>query len=185
MVGACREISTYDIKAINDYVENVIGIRKNQYINSGVLLMNLAMMREKKFSEKFLELFNKYHFEVIAPDQDYLNAMCHNEILYIDNNWNMPPNKYTLIETKPYLIHYNLANKPWCYDNIKFKEYFWDAAKKSPFYEEIFDYKKHYNDEMKEQREKLLDDLFKRARDIIDYDVTFKKVKEQGEQIEI
>ena len=38
---------------------------------------------ELKIDEKFLDLYTKYGFDVVAPDQDYINAMCYGHIKYL------------------------------------------------------------------------------------------------------
>ena len=91
LIGACPDHSVVDIPEIINYMENAIGVNRHEYINSGVLLMNLKKMREEKFDQRFLELLNKYHFDSIAPDQDYLNAMCNGSILYLDECWDAMP----------------------------------------------------------------------------------------------
>ena len=35
------------------------------------------------------------------------------------------------------LIHYNLAYKPWHFDNILYQDYFWKYAKETEFLEQI------------------------------------------------
>jgi len=57
-------------------MENAIGVDRDKYVNSGIMVMNLKKLREVKLEEHFMHLLNTYHFNCIAPDQDYLNAMC-------------------------------------------------------------------------------------------------------------
>ena len=118
LIGACNDLSIADIPPLVAYTENAVGVNKHEYINSGVLLMNLKQMREVDLEGHFLNLLNTYHFDSIAPDQDYLNAMCNGKIYYLDESWDAMPNdaKPPLAHTK--LIHYNLFSKPWCYDGI-------------------------------------------------------------------
>ena len=61
--------------AVARYMEEAVGVSRYEYINSGVLLMNLNKLREKEFDKHFLNLLNTYHFDCIAPDQDYINAI--------------------------------------------------------------------------------------------------------------
>lgn len=37
----------------------------------------------------------------------------------------------------PKIIHYNLFDKPWCYDDIQYQDYFWEYAKQSVYYDKI------------------------------------------------
>lgn len=147
--------------------------------------MNLKELRKVEFSRRFLTLLTKYHFDCIAPDQDYLNAMCNGRILYLDEAWDAMPtdNKEPLVNPK--LIHYNLFQKPWCYDNIQYEEYFWNYAKKTSYYDEIVEYKKNYSEEQKQSDRVCLGVLVTKGGKMSENDITFKKVLEKGEKIRI
>ncbi|MBR1653427.1 MAG: 1-acyl-sn-glycerol-3-phosphate acyltransferase [Clostridia bacterium] len=45
------------------------------------------------------------------------------------------------------IIHYNLGEKPWRYDNIKYQEYFWKYAKKTEYYDFICKVKENYTEQ--------------------------------------
>ena len=79
-MGCVTDLSTIDNEILANYFENVVGVPKDKYINSGVLLMNSQKLRELNFGERFLELYQKYQFDVVAPDQDYINSMCYGHI---------------------------------------------------------------------------------------------------------
>ncbi len=187
IIAACPDFSIRGLPAFVDGFENAVGVPIEQYINSGILLMNLKMMRDVKFSDHFLELMNTYHFDTIAPDQDYINAMCYGKILYLDECWDaMPPvgGGRPLLED-PKIIHYNLFFKPWYYDDIPYEEYFWDIAKDSPFYEEILNCKATYSDENKQHDKETLDAMSAKAGSLKDRDFTFKKMYDKGVNIRI
>lgn len=42
-----------------------------------------------------MELLETYHFDCIAPDQDYLNEMGEGNILHLDPRWDAMPNENT------------------------------------------------------------------------------------------
>ena len=147
--------------------------------------MNLKLMREKCFSTEFLKLLNKFHFDVVAPDQDYLNAMCNGKILYLDECWDAMPNDSKPALKNPELIHYNLFQKPWCYDNIQYEDYFWEYAKDSKYYNEILNFKNNYSDEQKESDKKSLETLVVKANGLPNTENTFKKRYESGEKIRL
>ncbi len=187
IIGACPDHSVVEIPELARYMEYAIGVEKTEYINSGVLLMNLEKMREVKFSNHFLKLLNTYHIDNIAPDQDYINAMCNGKILYLDECWDaMPPEGSERSEIEdPKIIHYNLFLKPWCYNHIPYEDYFWKYAKKSPFYEDIKQFKANYSSQQKESDEKCLADLVQKAGVLDQRDITFRKLYEKGEKIRI
>ena len=85
----------------------------------------------------------------------------------------------------PNLIHYNLFQKPWCYDNIQYEEYFWEYAKKTKYYEKIIEFKKNYSEKQKQSDKECLKMLVKKGGKMSDKEVTFKKVIERGEAIRI
>lgn len=185
LIGACQDKSVADVPELAKYMEEAIGVSKYEYINSGVLLMNLKEMREEQFGKRFLELLNKYHFDSIAPDQDYLNAMCNGKILYLDEAWDAMPTEGKEPLKNPKLIHYNLFQKPWCYDNIHYEEYFWKYAKKTKYYEQIVEFKNNYSEEQKQSDKECLGVLIEKGGKMADNEITFKKVMENGEKIRI
>ncbi len=118
------------------YSEEALGIPYRRYFNSGVLLMNLDQFRLQQIERKFVYLLQNYHFETICPDQDYLNVLCRDRVMYLDKSWNkmsIDTNFYG----QPNLVHYNMFYKPWQYHNICYQEYFWQYAAMTPFYEEL------------------------------------------------
>lgn len=185
IIGACIDNSIADIEPLVKYVQGAVGVDMKEYINSGMLLMNIAEMRKKKFSAKFLELLNKYHFDSVAPDQDYINAICNGKIKYLNEEWDAMPNDERKQLENPKIIHYNLFFKPWCYDNIQYEDYFWKYAKKTKFYDIICQMKKDYSESQKQADKECLDNLIKRALEILDNEVTFKNLYEKGEKIRI
>ncbi len=186
--AACQDHSILGVPKLEKYLENTIGVNKNEYVNSGVLLMNLKMMRDERFSEHFLYLFNKYHFDCVAPDQDYINAMCNGKIVYLDECWDtMPPqNPEAELIKEPKLIHYNLFQKPWCYDDIPYEEYFWKYAKMSPYYDDIVKFKNNYSDEQKKSDGDCMANLIEKAGAMDEVqEITFKNLYEKGEKIRV
>ena len=185
ILGACKDLSIADIPPLVAYTENAVGVGKYEYINSGVLLMNLKKMRECDLKGHFLNLLNTYHFDSVAPDQDYLNAMCNGKIYYLDNAWDAMPNEPKPPLEHTHIIHYNLFSKPWCYDNIQYEDEFWKYADDSGYIEEIRAYKSAYTDEKKKADSECLDLLVRRGLEISETDITFKKMYEKGVKIRL
>lgn len=186
LIAASTDHSIQEIPELINYMENAVGVKKQEYINSGVLVMNLKMMREKEFSKHFLYLLNKYHFDSVAPDQDYLNAMCNGKIVYLDECWDAMPTQGKKPLKNPKLIHYNLFAKPWCYDNVAYEEYFWDYAQKTKFYKDIVEFKRNYSEDKKNSDTNCLNTLIKKAGSLPDKNkVTFKAIYETGEKIRL
>ena len=150
-----------------------------------ILLMNLKKMRECDLEGHFLRLLNTYHFDCIAPDQDYLNAMCNGKIYYLDAAWDAMPNDAKPPLAKTNLIHYNLFSKPWCYDGVQYESEFWEYAEDSGYIDEIKAYKAAYTDDKKKADSECLNLLVRRGEEIPENDITFKKLKEKGVKISL
>lgn len=184
-IGACHDLSIADCSDLVKYTEKAVGVNGWEYINSGVLLMNMKKMREDRFEEHFLDLLNKYHFDSIAPDQDYINAICNGKIHYLDPRWDAMPNDRREPFSDPYLVHYNLFNKPWCYSGVQYEDEFWKYALDSGYYHEIKKYKDNYPIEAIEKDKACMDLLIQRGLEIIQSEVTFKNLHEAGVRIRL
>ena len=63
-----------------------LGCSPHSYFNSGVLIMNLAKMREDALCPKLLEACRKDYMEF--PDQDALNVVCQGKVLPLSPLYN-------------------------------------------------------------------------------------------------
>ncbi len=180
LFGGCKDISCQDNAILCTYFKENAGVCIDEYINSGVLLMNMKKLREVNFEQHFLTLLNRYHFDTVCPDQDYINAMAYGQILYLSNEWNAMPTKGKHLIKNPKIIHYNLFFKPWHYDNIDYADAFWKYANQSLFKEKIRKEKENYTKEKQLEDEKKFNQLIERTSQIIQGDTTFKSVFESG-----
>lgn len=185
LIGASVDYSIQNIPEFAKYTNEGVGVKVSEYINSGILLMNLKKLREVNIDRRFLELLNTYHFDSIAPDQDYLNALCYGKIKYLSGKWDTMPADGVPETENPYLIHYNLFAKPWCYDDIQYEKYFWKYAKTSGYLEEIQAYKKSYSDEQKKSDAECIGRMLKRALEISEQKENFKTVFESGKEMRL
>ena len=140
------------IEVFREYAEKVVGVATyKNYFNAGILLMNLDELRKFNFQEKFLYLLEKVKFSV-AQDQDYLNRLCKGRVKLLENTWDrMPIGGNIINRDELHLIHYNLAFKPWHFEDILYKEYFWKYAEKTEYIDKILEIKNNYTDEQKFQ----------------------------------
>ncbi|MBO4216534.1 MAG: glycosyltransferase family 8 protein [Clostridia bacterium] len=184
-IGACTDLSVQEIPVIVDYIEKAVGVPRDKYINSGVLLMNLKKLREAGLDRRFLKLLNKYHFDSVAPDQDYINALCHGRIHYLSPVWDAMPNDNALPLSDARLIHYNLYSKPWYGEGVQYEEHFWKYAGDSGFIDSINEKKADWSEEQREKCRRSMEILCDRASDITYTDVTFKNLYEKGEAIRL
>ena len=184
-IGACADKSVVDVPELARYMEEAVGVSRYEYINSGVLLMNLKALRENEFDKHFLNLLNTYHFDCIAPDQDYINAICNGKIHYLDEVWDAMPNDNAQPLSNAKLIHYNLFSKPWCYEGIQYGDYFWEYIKNTGYETDALEYKKNYSEEQKQNDSKCLELLIKRGAEICEADITFLKIKNRAVKIRL
>lgn len=140
---------------------NAFGIKIDKYINAGVLLMNLKVMRENSIEKKLRDFVSTHNLSTV--DQTAINAVCHNNIqvmpykyaVFAFNSFsellsfnNEQDNKYKFNESElyeayhnPTLLHFFGGCKPWNKDYLShFKAYWWNYAKKSGFFNEILNY---------------------------------------------
>ena len=160
-----------------EYSVKSLDLEPGNYFNSGVLLMNLEKFREEKIEEKFLHILSKYNFDVIAPDQDYLNFLCKGKVKYINRGWDRMPNPdETFNDNDLHLIHFNMFQKPWNYDNVLYEEYFWKYANDTEFYNEISLMRGKYTAEDISKDKQGEINLVNQSRRISKSDFTFKNI---------
>ena len=154
--------------------------------------MNLDEFRKFNFQNKFLYLLETIKFTV-AQDQDYLNRLCKGKVKIIDKAWDKMPIANDDFDDKDLkIVHYNLADKPWHYDNIRYKDYFWKYAKKTEYYNEICKIKENYSEEERfkdMQQFKTLKDLAQKEADCVGDDRNCRRevqvIKKSKERLEV
>lgn len=136
-IGAVRDQLVVQTDIYGNYVEKVLGISRGAYFNAGVVLINCEQFKRSHLLKRFVELLNTYTF-VVAQDQDYLNILCKDNVLWIDPRWNVQMmGKMAFAEKQTKLVHYNLAAKPWHYDNCRMGEYFWKYAEQTEGFSQL------------------------------------------------
>lgn len=179
LVAAAPDDVIQTIEVFQEYAEKVVGVANyKNYFNAGILLMNLDELRNFKFQEKFLYLLDRITFPV-AQDQDYLNRLCKGKVKIISKEWNrMPISDKEAKKEDIKLIHYNLAYKPWHFEDILYKEYFWEYAKKTEYINEILKIKENYAEEDKfndMETDKQLRELAQRESDCVGDDREYRR----------
>ena len=175
LVGAVREQVVCSNPIFRDWVKTTTGIVPEKYFNSGVLLMNLAKFRQEKIQEKFMYLISKYNFDVIDPDQGYLNVLCKGKVKFLPTGWNKESIEESC-EGDLNLVHYALYKKPWQHDDVLNGEFFWYYVKKSPFCDLITTRKNNFTDEMRKAKERANVEILKHAKNVMTLEKTFYNV---------
>ena len=131
VVAAMPDPKVTVIREFRDYVNKAVGVPHAEYVNDGVMVMDLKKMRKMKYLSTMVNLIKKYDADLVAPDQDYLNVILRGKISKMDARWNMEPSEKLPKDAK--LVHFNLFNKPWHYKNVPCEKLFWDAARGTGF----------------------------------------------------
>lgn len=146
LVGAAHEQAMVQTVEYGRYVEQNLGIDRNNYFNAGIMLLNCEKMREENTLDAFFELLGIYNFAV-TQDEDYLNVLCKGRVLFIDSRWNTE-----MFGNIPYgedeykIIHYIMTSKPWHYRDCRCGHIFWEYAKNTCVYREICNELDSYTD---------------------------------------
>lgn len=156
------------------YTKEAVGIESKYYINAGIMIMDLAKFRENKIEEQFVELINTYNFNVIDPDQSYMNYLCRGKIKYLPFEWNRTPLECVECES-PKIVHYALGAKPWHIPDMFLGFHFWEYAKESPFYEDIVAIRDGFDDLARLKKERAGIDIQIKAIEYSHSENTFKK----------
>lgn len=149
-IAAIPEEFITDVEVFGIYSEKVLGVPRQEYINAGILVMNLAEMRRVQIKEQFAELLGKVTYRV-AQDQDYLNVICKDKTLILAKTWNKTPMPMADRTITPKIAHYKINFKPWKFDNLPYGELFWKYAKNTACYERLIANKENYSEESKER----------------------------------
>ena len=151
IIGAVSNFVTYDF---DDYLKSK-KFKAMEYVNSGVLIINTKRFINEKVKEKCIK-YIQANEDLLCPDQDAINAVCSNNIYYLDDQWNvqrqhfeenkfgqgaklMPEyrERFLLCADNPYILHFTSGRKPWKNPLLFDAHIFWKYAKKTDFYEEI------------------------------------------------
>ncbi len=174
ILGAVYDQYVCNTKEFRVYVEKAIGVNPDTYFNAGVLVISLEQFRKNDIEEKFINLLTEHDFDLLDPDQAYLNYLCFGKTHLLPNGWNKAPTEIAC-EGNKNIVHYNLYKKPWQYDDVIDGEYFWRYAEKSPFYELIIDQKTNFGKKEKVAHDAVAKDIIAHANKIAESNDTFAK----------
>ncbi len=123
------------------------------YFQAGVLLINLKKISQDNLCERMIEYASTHDCDLV--DQDVLNLFCQGQVKFIDNKWNVDVNniamkvvpyapaamwkEYRENRENAYIYHFAGADKPWNDPGLDKADVFWDAARKTSWYEIILE----------------------------------------------
>ena len=131
-------------KARNDFFRHLRDNEGLNYFCSGMLLMNIAKLREEYSLNRYLEIFDSLRDKAALYDQDLLNYAHRGQVRYVDNTvygvftWDSH-NKgrtYEDIKNNAAIVHFTAPAKPWTHNAIRYdiEQLWWDYAKGTPYY---------------------------------------------------
>lgn len=124
------------------------------YVNTGVILMDLIELRREFTLEYVLEFAQAKNYMI--QEQDALNLLLEGNIEFLPIEWNMycivnggvkhsidqfapitEYKRYYEAHSNPNIIHWAANPKPWADATVDLAEEFWAVARTTPFYEVI------------------------------------------------
>lgn len=92
---------------------------EDNYVNSGVLLMDLDVLRADNFLQKCRDIYRTYQPQIIWHDQCVLNKYAECRKLLIDPKWNykiwpgIAKNHWDTAVSSAKILHFTMGAKPW------------------------------------------------------------------------
>lgn len=130
-----------------------IGFNIGKYINSGVMLINLAKMRMENTMPKMMQIANAAGTRITMGDQDLINLTFQGRIKILDLRWNLSGAyfradyadcPYSLEEItdsvkNPGIVHFTGKRKPWTYKTPRhpFWYTYYDSIRNTAFSSEF------------------------------------------------
>lgn len=134
-VSSEQQSNTQD--SFKKYSKEILNIDNlSNYFNSGVLLIDVKKLIEKKSEVDLIRVakINNKFFH----DQNVLNSVFFNDVKIISKFWNYQKfNRLESDEPEIKIFHYCNKYKPWNSSRVMFSDHFWKYAKSSPFYDSI------------------------------------------------
>ena len=149
------------IPEFRDYVDFALDVPHTEYVNDGVMLMDLRKMRKMRYLSQMVEMIQKYDADLVAPDQDYLNVILKGKISHFGSEWNAEPTAEFDKDVK--LVHFNLFNKPWHYKNVPGEKIFWNAARGTGFYGDLKRQQEAFNESRQKSDQEKVGALIEKA----------------------
>lgn len=137
-VESCRTLQTSEQPATKTS-------KPNHYFNSGILLMDLKLSRQKRVESKFIHFLKITKNELRDADQDVINEVLRDQISVLDDRWNtqirfdIPMRaEYRLIQQNPFILHFLTADKPWKTEtNHPYSHLYQFFERQTPWWSEI------------------------------------------------
>lgn len=118
IIAAVRDESPASI----EYARNILSIMDSEYINAGVLVIDINKWEENNTTQKILEYVTKNKYILRFSEQDGISKILEDKIKWLDGKYNIINNLKAreLLDKNPddRIIHYTVL-KPWNNDAPK------------------------------------------------------------------
>ena len=151
MLAACRNLMH---NQMHKYITETLKLNPDTYFNSGMLVFNIKYCFD--LENCLWDIINSYG-QLLYPDQDLLNIVCKDKVLFLDNAWNWLFHLERLQNSKNInlhlgqkdweeyqntkkhinILHYTGDKKPWDHNSLPMANLFWKYASCSNFYNDI------------------------------------------------
>lgn len=188
-VAAVEEPFDKKVEGFSSFCDR-IGLKRGSYFNSGVMLLNLAKMREENVSGKLLEY--RIHRMNYFMDQDCLNAVLGEKIIFLPCIYNFMSTISDLYDANELghiffgmdgftiesciaearILHLTDRKKPWIYNMPWYSKLFFSYYSKTPYRKQWIDLKsplKVLRDENQDLRRRM-NAILSRAEFVFPYD---------------
>ena len=111
LIAGVQDINTKKIKE-NPY-----------YINAGMLVFNLDLIRKENIEEKFLKYTKENYATIKCGDQTIINEVCRGRMKLLNATWNVQSSNFTNRSSyiqNPKVVHFVARNKPWDGDSFSY-----------------------------------------------------------------
>lgn len=162
LLAACKDADTAGLyngyePGRKPYTDDVLKLEDPYgYFQAGTILFNLKMFRKTFDVDDMFEFASQRQWKLL--DQDVLNVLAQGCIEYLPMEWNVMTDwrglrikeiiskapeelydEYMKARMHPAIVHYAGPEKPWDDPTVDMAWYFWDVARKTPFYEVLIE----------------------------------------------
>ena len=107
-----------DTKDMNEARNNDLNLKNHIYFNSGMMLINIQKWNEYDIFNKLIDILSNNMYNFKFPDQDALNLILTQKILYLPRKFNYfngfyPWHKDSISNKEIILLHFTSSPKPW------------------------------------------------------------------------
>ena len=99
-------------------------VRKNpNYVNAGMLVMDINNMKAQKLEQKFLDYTQANINNIKMGDQQIINDVLKGQIKIVSDEWNVQSSNFTNRSSythNPKIIHYVSKKKPWHFASFSY-----------------------------------------------------------------